>query len=76
MRSNSSVLFGPKSFRRGLAVSGDSFYISDDEILIGPPKNVPAFFISRLLKKIQFLGTVPAIKWNKYATVQGCIGFE
>jgi hypothetical protein len=53
-------------------VSGDSFDIYDDKILIGPPNNALTFFIFRLLQKLQSFGTVPAIDWNKYAKALGC----
>ena len=47
----------------------------DGKIVICPPKNALSFFIFRLLQKLQSLGTVPAIDWNKYATVLGCNGY-
>jgi hypothetical protein len=65
-------LTGQKTIDYGLAVSGDSFDIYDGKPIIGPPNNALSFFIFRLLQKLQSLGTVPAIDWNKYATVLGC----
>ena len=73
-RKNFSELIDLKSLDCGLAVSGDSFDFYNGEILIGPQENALAFFIFRLLQKLQSLGTVPAIDWNKYATVLGCNG--
>jgi len=69
---NYSELTGLKTIDCGLAVSGDSFDIYDGQIVIGPSKNALTFFIFRLLQKLQSLGTVPAIDWNRYATVLGC----
>ena len=53
----------------GLAVSGYCFDIfnGSDLYTIGPKKNSLVFFLFRLLKKLQSLGTVPAIDWNTYA---------
>ena len=66
---NHAELTGQKTIDCGLAVSGDSFDIYDGTIVLGPTKNALSFFIFRLLQKLQSLGTVPAIDWNKYATV-------
>lgn len=73
-RKNVAVLTDLKALDCGLAVTGDSFDIYEGEIVIAPPKNALTFFIFRLLQKLQSLGTVPAIDWNKYATVLGCNG--
>jgi hypothetical protein len=73
-RSNFAQLSNLKLLDCGLAVSGGSFDTYDGEILIGPKENALTFFIFRLLQKLQSLGTVPAIDWNKYATVLGCSG--
>lgn len=53
----------------GLAVSGDYFDTYDNKLHIGSNKNSLAYFIFRLLQKLQSLGTVPAIDWNSYASV-------
>lgn len=71
-QKNHAELTGPKTIDCGLAVSGDSFDIYDGKTVIGPSTNALSFFIFRLLQKLQSLGTVPAIDWNKYATVLGC----
>ncbi|BBO86678.1 hypothetical protein DSCO28_72440 (plasmid) [Desulfosarcina ovata subsp. sediminis] len=73
-RKNFEELTDSKVIDCGLAVSGDSFDIYDGDILIGPQKNALTFFIFRLLQRLQSLGTVPAIDWNKYATALGCNG--
>jgi hypothetical protein len=70
-QKNLAQLSGLKTIDCGLAVSGDSFDIYNGKIEIGPSKNALSFFIFRLLQKLQLLGTVPAIDWNKYAAVLG-----
>jgi hypothetical protein len=52
----------------GLAVDGDSFDVFDGTIRAARSENALAYFIFRLLQKLQTLGTVPAIDWNSYAT--------
>lgn len=54
----------------GLAVAGSSFDIFDEDhsYVYGPTDNSLIFFLFRLLKKLQSLGTVPAIDWNAYAS--------
>ena len=70
-QSNHSSLVDNKVLDCGLAVSGDCFDIFDGTIRIGPSKNALAYFLFRLLQKLQSLGTVPAIDWNSYAEVLG-----
>lgn len=70
-QKNLAELKDTKTIDCGLAVSGDSFDTYDGEIEIGPSKNALSFFIFRLLQKLQSLGTVPAIDWNRYAAVLG-----
>ncbi len=53
----------------GLALSGGCFDRFQQELHLGPQENSLAYFLFRLLEKLQSLGTVPAIDWNKYATV-------
>ena len=55
----------------GVALSGSSFDIFDGPLCISRPEGSLAFFLFRLLQKLQSLGTVPAINWNKYAAVLG-----
>lgn len=66
---NYKCLIGNRSIDCGLSVSGGCFDIFEDELKIGPMKNSLAYFVFRLLQKLQGLGTVPAIDWNKYALV-------
>ena len=70
-QDNHSSLSGEKNLDCGLSVSGDSFDIFDGEIVIGPSENALAYFLFRLLQKLQSLGTVPAIDWNAYAEALG-----
>lgn len=53
----------------GLAVSGSYFDTFNEDLsyTYGPAENSLIFFLFRLLKKLQSLGTVPAIDWNAYA---------
>jgi hypothetical protein len=66
---NHQLLSGDRSIDCGLSVSGDCFDIFEEDLKIGPTQNSLAYFIFRLLQKLQELGTVPAIDWNKYALV-------
>ncbi len=66
---NHQLLIGYRSIDCGLSVSGGCFDIFEKDLKIGPTKNSLAYFIFRLLQKLQELGTVPAIDWNKYALV-------
>lgn len=70
-QSNHSNLVDNKVLDCGLAVSGDCFDMFDGAIRIGPSENSLAYFIFRLLQKLQSLGTVPAIDWNAYAEALG-----
>jgi hypothetical protein len=70
-QSNHSSLVDNKALDCGLAVSGDCFDMFDSAITIGPNENVLAYFLFRLLQKLQTLGTVPAIDWNAYAVALG-----
>jgi hypothetical protein len=53
----------------GLVLSGGCFDFFREELLLGPKTNSLAYFLFRLLEKLQGLGTVPATDWNKYAIV-------
>lgn len=60
---------GLKALDCGLAASGGCFDMFDGNMLVGPTYNSLAYFIFRFLKKINSLGTVPAVDWNRYAQV-------
>ena len=70
-QSNHSSLVDNNALDCGLAVSGDCFDMFDGAIRIGPGENALAYFLFRLLQKLQSLGTVPAIDWNAYAEALG-----
>ena len=66
---NISSLAGLQVLDCGLSVTGGCFDFFDGKIKIGPENNSLAYFIFRLLQKLNSLGTVPAVDWNKYAMV-------
>lgn len=51
----------------GLAVCGASFDTFDGGYTFGPKDNALVFFLFRLLKRLQSVGTVPAVDWAAYA---------
>tara|TARA_R110002072_G_scaffold6364_6_gene37582 strand:- start:15747 stop:16508 length:762 start_codon:yes stop_codon:yes gene_type:complete len=53
----------------GLSVMGGCFDVFEGELKVGPTRNSLAYSIFRLLQKLNSLGTVPAVDWNKYAMV-------
>lgn len=53
----------------GLSVTGGCFDVFEGPLIAGPTSNSLAYFIFRLLQKLNSLGTVPAVDWNKYAMV-------
>jgi hypothetical protein len=67
--TNLQSLVGAKSLECGLALSDRSFDTFDGVLTLSPKDNSLAFFIFRLLQRLQSLGTVPAIDWNRYAHV-------
>lgn len=70
-RSNLKTLDGILTLDCGLALSDRSFDLFDNSVTLSPLKHSLAFFLFRLLQRLQTLGTVPAIDWNKYANVLG-----
>jgi hypothetical protein len=66
---NHKSLVDIKSLDCGLSVTGGCFDVFDGELKVGPMSNSLAYFIFRLLQKLNGLGTVPAVDWNKYAMV-------
>ncbi|WP_172587663.1 DUF6602 domain-containing protein [Shewanella xiamenensis] len=67
--SNFVELQGQRKLDFVLALSDKSFDVFEGANHFGPAKNSLAYFIFRLLQKLQSLGTVPAVDWNKYAEV-------
>jgi hypothetical protein len=68
---NHRSLIGDKSLDCGLAVSGAYFDTYNGSLEIGTSEQSLAYFLFRLLQKLQSLGTVPAIDWNSYAAALG-----
>lgn len=68
-KTNFTALPEISSLDCGLALSDKSFDKFDDSLKFSTKNNSLVFFIFRLLQKLQSLGTVPAIDWNKYAYV-------
>jgi hypothetical protein len=66
---NHSSLNEYKSLDCGLAVSGSYFDSYSGSLEVGTSEQALAYFIFRLLQKLQSLGTVPAIDWNSYASL-------
>lgn len=66
---NYEALSGEEIIDCGLSLSGCCFDNYGGDLNIGPNVNSLAYFLFRLLEKLQSLGTVPAIDWNKYAIV-------
>lgn len=66
---NNSSLLDLQVLDCGLSVTGGCFDVFESDLKIGPTSNSLAYFIIRLLQKLNSLGTVPAVDWNKYALV-------
>ena len=67
-----STMTGLRSLDCCLALSDRSFDVYDAETPVFSEKNCGlAFFLFRLLYKLNSLGTAPAVDWNKYAKVLG-----
>lgn len=69
--TNLRCLTDNRSLDCGLALSDRSFDTFDGFMTFSPKGNSLSFFIFRLLQRLQSLGTVPAVDWNKYANVIG-----
>jgi len=63
------TLTGDRAIECALAVSGYSFDVFDGvrPCITNVNQNALVFFLFRLLRKLQSMGTVPAIDWNAYA---------
>ncbi len=66
---NISTLTDTRALDCGLALSDRAFDMFDGSLHLSNPDGALVFFLFRLLGRLQSLGTVPAIDWNKYATV-------
>jgi hypothetical protein len=69
--TNLDALINNTSLDCGLALSDRSFDTFDGTLTLSPKDHSLAFFLFRLLQRLQSLGTVPAIDWNRYAMVLG-----
>lgn len=69
--TNLKTLSGMCALDCGLALSDRSFDMFDGSLTFSPVDHSLAFFLFRLLQRLQSLGTVPAIDWNRYANVIG-----
>jgi len=69
--ANLATLTNTRALDCGLALSDRAFDVFDDALTLSNPKGSLAVFLFRLLQRLQSLGTVPAIDWNKYAAVLG-----
>ena len=65
------ALTGSYSLDCGLALSDRAFDTFTGALSMHGPERSLASFLFRLLQRLQSLGTVPAIDWNRYARVLG-----
>jgi hypothetical protein len=70
-KANHSMLTGERRLDCCLALSDRSVDIYEGVPVVSEKECGLAFFLFRLLQKLQSLGTVPAVDWNKYAAVLG-----
>ena len=68
-RKNHQTLTDDKQVDCGFAASGACFdvFAGKNAYTFGPVKNALAYFVFRLLWKLQSLATVPAVDWMAYA---------
>lgn len=64
-----SALTGDKALDCGVALSDRAFDISSGNLALSEPKGSMAFFLFGLLRRLQSLGTAPAVDWNRYRSV-------
>lgn len=64
-----SNLTGMHQLDCGFAATGAAFdnFGSGQSLTVGPPNNAWAYFVFRLLSRLQGIGTAPAVDWNAYA---------
>lgn len=53
----------------GIALSDRAFQVSDQDVTLSHIKGSLAVFLFGLLDRLQSLGTVPAVDWNRYGSV-------
>jgi hypothetical protein len=71
--TNLKALADTRALNCGLALSDRSFDTFDGFVTLSPRDHSLAFFVFRLLQRLQSLGTVPAIDWNRYANAIGSV---
>lgn len=64
-----AALSGASSLDCGLALSDRAFDTFGGALAVTDVQGSLAAFIFRLLQKLQSLGTVPAVDWNRYASI-------
>lgn len=67
-KTNLWALTGERNINFGLALSDRAFDSFDGALKLSKSDGALAFFLFRLLQRLQSLGTVPAIDWNSYAS--------
>jgi hypothetical protein len=68
---NLAALTETRALDCGVALSDRSFDTYDGRLVLGARGHALAGFLFRLLQRLQSLGTVPAVDWNKYGAVIG-----
>jgi hypothetical protein len=69
--ANLATLNGTRALDCGLALSDRAFDTFGGILTVTGKDGSLAAFLFRLLQRLQSLGTVPAIDWNRYASVLG-----
>ena len=64
-----SSLKDDRSLDFGIALSDRAFQVSNGSIALSQGPGSLAVFLFGLLDRLQSLGTVPAVDWNKYGAV-------
>lgn len=67
--SNLAALSGTRSLDCGLALCDRAFDTFGGALAVTDTQGSLAAFLFRLLQRLQSLGTVPAVDWNRYASV-------
>ena len=68
---NLATLQGNRALDCGLAVSDRAFDTFAGALFVSEAQGSLAAFLFRLLQRLQTLGTVPAVDWNRYGSVLG-----
>lgn len=61
-----SSLNGERSLDCGIALSDSAFQFSNSTLILSKKQGALAIFLFGLLDRLQSLGTVPAVDWNRY----------